>query len=1164
MSTLDLSGLNDNQRAIVQTLDKPLFVAAGAGSGKTFTLTQRIAWALSPGSGTDGKPFLDDISQILVITFTNAAAREIKERVRPTLRQCGLREQALNVDSAWISTIHGMCSRILKRHALDLNIDPEFSIASENEVNELRGNALQHVVGGVQKKQNKTPQEQLLFERMNFGSLEGVGSNEVSILNSVSKVMTIAAQTPGGYKSLWVPKSGDIASAMESFANHYDGVRTYPLSAKDRPKVEASCEALQEFLALAPGKRTPQAALDTLNQVSMPRSSRGGLKEYKAPLEEEFALLKIDILLGGFRPGMEEIIELAQKTTAYYQNLKRDGSLLDDDDLIAQALQALETSPEVQADYRGRFKLVMIDEFQDTDAQQLKLISYLSGTDVEHLTTVGDAQQSIYRFRGADVGVFRSRGAGLPEDNRVQLDMNYRSHADILSFVDKVCGGDQGVLKDFMRLKANPAHSSDFPDSLPRIDIELTCGQKNVSKIQGAVAAQGIAAQFKKYADAGVSAGNMALLLRAMTNADQYVQAIRDVGLECVVSGGSGFTTTIEAQTMGALLHYLANDHDSETGLFPVLASQMFGLGADDFVSLGTGTHVNTGNPIKRAIECGLETMEFREDASVSPRLVRAHNILMEARSEMRRKPVAEVCREVVVASGWLNRLEEEGVTGQSKEANVLASIDYIRDLTEEMGLGPARAASEFDTWLRVSKISPSRLNGIGSNAVQVMTVHASKGLEFQVVAVAGWDGTSRIDQILHGHAQSSEGTEALIIRADKIDQKVLDKLKEIPGNPQTLGEWYPYLRDSEKQADAEEATRLLYVALTRAEDALIFDIDGYTIKSSPSLSPDLTGRVMGALFGGAVPQAGTSELNFGGSMPAVVHTYIETKGKGKTSSLDTGGLLPELEGQPLQDPADVARLLHGSSEDTAEQTPTSFDLFAIEPDPLTAQVEMEKNRFDVFSFSAAHEKMAHMVHQPYHMKSAVPVGWQAVQESQDETADPDRATNIGSAFHLLAQTIVESGYYPTDEHIREVEDYWGLGERARKRVEAALKRWFRSSIRKEVLQYQNLQAELPFFSKAHSELGSYATGAFDVVAYDDKHEVLLVDYKTGDTKLDIDRIRENHSLQADLYARVLMDIGFERVRARFVCVEREDPNEAGEPLVVAYDFDQKNAPYAW
>lgn len=119
MSGIDLSTLNDRQRQIVSTLDRPVFVEAGAGSGKTFTLTRRIAWALSPGSGVDGAPFVDDLSQVLVITFTNAAAREIKERVRSTLREAGMREQALMVDSAWISTIHGMCSRILKRHALD-------------------------------------------------------------------------------------------------------------------------------------------------------------------------------------------------------------------------------------------------------------------------------------------------------------------------------------------------------------------------------------------------------------------------------------------------------------------------------------------------------------------------------------------------------------------------------------------------------------------------------------------------------------------------------------------------------------------------------------------------------------------------------------------------------------------------------------------------------------------------------------------------------------------------------------------------------------------------------------------------------------------------------------------------------------------------------------
>ena len=119
MTGIDLSTLNEGQRRIATTLDHPIFVEAGAGSGKTFTLTRRIAWALSPGSGTDGAPFVDDLSQVLVITFTNAAAREIKERVRSTLRAAGMREPSLQVDSAWISTIHGMCTRILKRHAFD-------------------------------------------------------------------------------------------------------------------------------------------------------------------------------------------------------------------------------------------------------------------------------------------------------------------------------------------------------------------------------------------------------------------------------------------------------------------------------------------------------------------------------------------------------------------------------------------------------------------------------------------------------------------------------------------------------------------------------------------------------------------------------------------------------------------------------------------------------------------------------------------------------------------------------------------------------------------------------------------------------------------------------------------------------------------------------------
>ena len=128
---MDFSQLKPGQRQTVTTLDRPLFVAAGAGSGKTFTLTQRVVWALTPGSGEGGRPYLDSLDQALIITFTNAAALEIKERVRGALRSQGLAEAALQVDSAWISTIHGMCSRILHDHALDLGLDPEFKLVAD-------------------------------------------------------------------------------------------------------------------------------------------------------------------------------------------------------------------------------------------------------------------------------------------------------------------------------------------------------------------------------------------------------------------------------------------------------------------------------------------------------------------------------------------------------------------------------------------------------------------------------------------------------------------------------------------------------------------------------------------------------------------------------------------------------------------------------------------------------------------------------------------------------------------------------------------------------------------------------------------------------------------------------------------------------------------------
>ena len=140
---MNLSTCTPGQRQSIEHVRGPLLVSAGAGSGKTFTLTQRIAYALLPESG----PAASGVDEVLAITFTEKAAAEIKARVKRTLRAEGLAEEALRVDGAWISTIHGMCARILRAHALDLGLDPAFGIMGDAERAEAVADAIDGALG---------------------------------------------------------------------------------------------------------------------------------------------------------------------------------------------------------------------------------------------------------------------------------------------------------------------------------------------------------------------------------------------------------------------------------------------------------------------------------------------------------------------------------------------------------------------------------------------------------------------------------------------------------------------------------------------------------------------------------------------------------------------------------------------------------------------------------------------------------------------------------------------------------------------------------------------------------------------------------------------------------------------------------------------------------
>lgn len=1171
--TIDLSRLSDSQRRVATTLDEPLFVEAGAGSGKTFTLTQRIAWALSPGSAPDGGAYLSGLDQVLVITFTEAAAREIKERVRRTLRAAGLGAEALAVDDAWISTIHGMCSRILHRHALELGLDPAFGVVADSAQAALVDRALDETVRAARAE---GALDALLAE-YDLGTRSQGGYT--GLLGLVQTLVSAGASCAGGVRAL-APASGSaegLQEALVSLSARMEELGALRLTPAAQAKVVPALEALRDFMARPRRERTPEAVRSLLEGMSLP-AARGAIKVEVTAARAARALALAEARFQAVAPLADDLLELACRAERRYRELKDAACCLDNDDLVREALLAVRGNECVRRDYAGRFRLVMVDEFQDTDEMQLELIGLLCG-DGASMCTVGDAQQSIYRFRGADVGVFRRHGERVGEAGRARLDVNYRSHADVLALVERVCTGGRdgaGVLEGFMHLDACPTREDGYrARELPRIDVEVCSGRGvagGPTKHQVATMAAQVADALACYRAAGERAGDMALLLGVTSHADLYIDAIRARGMECVVTGGSTFTSTDEVKVMCALLHTLANPADTSSGLFPVLASEMFGLDANDFCELGTRTQDKLDAPTKRTIDRGLQTMEFFGGHEASARLRRAHEVLSRALAQLSWRGVADVCADVVRDSGWLARLEAAGAEGRARAANVLAAVRYVRDLTEGLGLGAARAATEFDAWLQVAKVPPASLAGAdaggGDGTVRVMTIHASKGLEFGVCAVAECWGRPRSESALLLEPLEG-GRRTFVLRPRDDDRAIAGLVKQIDAEelegglagsgPMPLAARYATLRADDEVADAHERARLLYVAMTRAREALVLAVSAAGNKEG-ALSSALAAGTLEALTGTpGAPEAGEGVVDYGGSAPArlrCVELSCEGSGDEKVVLSASGGSMPGFDGPLPARPADVVRVgvgdgpVSASGGEGSSEEVAPFSLFEM-ADAARPSAGSWRAREGVFSYSSVHATQEPVAPAPTRAERAAEVAGAPTVE------DGDKATNLGSAFHELAQAMVE-GARPVDEaRVAAQVRQWHLSARAEARLRSALARWEGSALRAEALAWPHVSAETPFFRRVDSPHGDYLEGAIDLLCRDEEgRRALVVDYKTGDANLTPAQVCERHAMQAEFYAHVLLDEGFSHVDCAFVCVERDDPAAPGEPLVARYAFD--------
>lgn len=1155
---MNLDSCTIGQRSIITTMDSPLMVSAGAGSGKTFTLTQRIAYALSE-PGPTGQPYCSSVDEVMAITFTKKAAAELKSRIKHELASIGLEEEALKVDDAWISTIHGMCSRVLREHALELGFDPNFEVIEDTEANALKVEAFDRVIESIRDT------DAGLRAFIEGRDVNPASSSSASLAKQTQRIIDRVTALPDGFGSLVLTEPTSNPSALlrkmiELGEEFLDASRTLAKpGTRDleyREQMERALESAEAYL----GHSVPctsftdqyfDAGLYAQVFFSFPKTNKRYANKESAPAilreyREEYAALGSEVAVALAQIELNQLVEVAQRIHHEYYRLKGN-TKLDNNDLLRFAYNALVHTPELAKEYRDRFKLIMVDEFQDTDQLQVALISAIAQPGLANVCTVGDAQQSIYRFRGADVNVFFDYRDNLKANSDVaqfvSLPDNFRSHADVLSCVDAIFSQEQAFGDEFLQLAPKGAVNSVADDVFaqrPRINLALfdyrTRSRSGTDCATSADArtlcAKRIAHYFADLRDAGVSPSEMVLLMGGMSSVDVYAQALREAGFECLVAGGSTFSKAAEVDMFQAVLRYFRNCGDDEA-LYQVLDSPLFNLSSTALLYLGTGTNPQ-GQLMRRDLSVGFSAWprergltglaEVDEDA-----LDFAHLCLQGALRVCAEQGLSAGVRMLLRSSGYLMRLEQQGAEGQAIAGNLSKALRMLEAIEAE-GQGLARSVERFCADIDALKLGPGSLSTTSSNFVQIMTVHASKGLQFDHVAVAELtlDGSPENLVVENIKGKTFATLKPRSITKNLEVSKTLKTLREwasvsyeaqSPLEAETVEEGEALLRQYAYDQELAEARRKLYVALTRA------------VKS---------------LFVGVVKQ-GNKDFEYRGVL-ADLHSAFkwECSEEAPRQMLEYGGSAPaRFEFTVLRQPVEFDQVDEGEALS-----------FLIPAAPIDEAVYCTLPSFgerDTFSSTALHEDIDY--------------DEEALIDDELERSEDEDPFALGNAFHRLAQRAVlecngSDLKLPSEEAVAAQITQQHISEPQAVRLRGALQRWFGSAVAQQLVAHGVPQAEVPFMVaipiKGETK---YLEGEIDAVSFDEAGNAFLVDYKTGGFASETDeQLHAKHLQQAQCYALALLKQGSPSVKATFVRVEHDDPAVPGQPQTVVYEFTSEDS----
>ncbi len=775
----------EEQLEAIERRSGDLLLDAAAGSGKTSVLVERFVRAVLE----DGA----DVEAILTITFTEKAAAEMRDRIRARLRALGAVREARATEGASISTIHGFCARLLRAHALAAGIDPAFEVLDEQRAQRLADAAFD---GALEELAAGGPDGVDLIAAYGPALLRGSVQSVYAELRSRGELEP-ALPALGAPPDLGPLRQALLASAATA---------ALELGSIADPSVRV-VQALERLDRCAEVVGDTDPWPGDLDALRLPNGNGTALCTEACVAYAE-ALLRFREACERRRAGRahEQLERLLSRYGALYAARKREASGLDFEDLELMARELLRSDAELRGRYRSRFSHVMVDELQDTNAVQLELIEMVAEG---NLFTVGDAQQSIYGFRHADVELFERRGARLEEvGGRIALSTNFRSRPEIIEVLNHVFAG---ALEGFRPLRAGrrDARASD-----PR--VELLVADKGADWTPDGLAspwrvaeARALAGRVGELIASGAAPREIVVLTRATTDLRAYERALEERGVPTYVIGGRGYWAHPQVVDLVAYLRALANPRDEEA-LYTVLASPLVGVSVDALVVLADAGRSSGRDPlwVLRSPD-GLLDELGEEDRG---RLATFAEWFAGERVVAARSGIDELIGRALERTGYdLVVLAMPG--GQRRLANVRKLMRLGREHEEAAGRDLRRFLELVRT--RVSappsstdaRESEAPVEGEALDAVRLMTIHRAKGLEFEIVCVA---------DLGRGPHWRSE-----LMRVGRGARFGLRLAEPGTGKREPALE-YKALGEEQASAEAREERRLFYVAMTRARERLI------------------------------------------------------------------------------------------------------------------------------------------------------------------------------------------------------------------------------------------------------------------------------------------------------------------------------------------------------